>query len=491
MSSIFPDHHEKYLNDATRCKTRQCTKYQYKVQQVDFNFFDTPGINDTGGYLSDNENLEKIFQCIQSVDHLTALVLILNGTQARLTINIKNILERLHDRLPDIFYSNIILILTNCSAHTNNLDSVKLINHPPIFHMQNSAFSSDPQTWSEQTYQMLQRDWNISMQTMNEFIKSLVLSTPISTKSLTDINNNRNSIRSILHETRLMIMELQHIEAELTALEQASHIYSTNISKISKLDVNKYTEAEKDKAACEIKYKTVQETKYLIEQLLQEQLNKVRVQNNCQRFNVDEELCTFVKLLKNDMMSLRSTAVIHKATQFIENLEMLANDNSRIVCKSPRSKRKTRTSKRRDQPQTISDELVIINPTSESQVDRIPLEDGLLNGQKYAEYTTEQLLDLTRQSIEKHTLISTELNRRCEGTSMGYLSPTQLLTLCEYYTSSRLLRSDELNCLHEQLQLEIQQSTDSDPLEILAVPVDKLLQLTAIKLCLQNADKYQ
>jgi GTPase Era involved in 16S rRNA processing len=140
MSSIFPDHHEKYLNDATRCKTRQCTKYQYKVQQVDFNFFDTPGINDTGGYLSDNENLEKIFQCIQSVDHLTALVLILNGTQARLTINIKNILERLHDRLPDIFYSNIILILTNCSAHTNNLDSVKLINHPPIFHMQNSAF---------------------------------------------------------------------------------------------------------------------------------------------------------------------------------------------------------------------------------------------------------------------------------------------------------------------------------------------------------------
>jgi hypothetical protein len=55
---------------------------------------------------------------------------------------------------------------------------------------------------------------------MNEFIKTLVLLTPIPTKSLTDINNNRNSIRSILHETRLMIVDLQHIENELIEHEQ-------------------------------------------------------------------------------------------------------------------------------------------------------------------------------------------------------------------------------------------------------------------------------
>jgi hypothetical protein len=97
--------------------------------------------------------------------------------------------------------------------------------------MQNSAFSSDPQTWSEHTYEILQRDWNISIQTMNEFIETLLLLTPISTESLSDINNDRNVIRSVLHESRLMIMELQHIEDELTALEEASHIYSANIEK--------------------------------------------------------------------------------------------------------------------------------------------------------------------------------------------------------------------------------------------------------------------
>ncbi|CAF5064951.1 unnamed protein product, partial [Rotaria magnacalcarata] len=71
-----------------------------------------------------------------------------------------------------------------------------------------------PQTWSEQTREILQRDWNISIQTMNDFIKTLVLLAPVSTKSLLDLNNDRNIIRSVLHESRLMIMELQQIEDE-------------------------------------------------------------------------------------------------------------------------------------------------------------------------------------------------------------------------------------------------------------------------------------
>lgn len=231
MTSVMPQHHESFLDDVTRCKTSQCTKYQFQVEQVYFNFYDTPGINDSGGYLADNETLNKIFECIESFEYLTALVLVLNGTQARLTVNIKNILERFHDRIPNVFYSNMILILTNCNSHTVNFESISFLNHPPMFYMQNSAFSSDPQIWTERTIEILQRDWNISIQTMNDFIKTLVLLTPISTKSLLDLNNDRHTIRSILHESRLMIMELQHIEDELITLEQASNIYLENIEK--------------------------------------------------------------------------------------------------------------------------------------------------------------------------------------------------------------------------------------------------------------------
>jgi hypothetical protein len=250
-----------------------------------------------------------------------------------------------------------------------------------------------------------------------------------------------------------------------------------SVPRTLKFAMNKYNETEKDK--------TVQETKHFIEELLQEQFNKVRdaclrVQNDCQGFNIAEELYTFIKLLKNDMMELKSASVIRKAMRFIENLEILANNDPAMVSKSSHPKRKIRTSKKRNQPPVTCDDLIVLNPTSD-----------LSNSQKYAEYTTEQLIDLTQQSIEKQTLISKELNLRCEGTSMGYLSPIQLLTLCEYYTSSRLLGLNELNRLHEQLQSEIQQSTDSDPFEILSVPINKLLHLTAIKLCLQNLDRYE
>ena len=231
MASIMPHHNENCLDDITRSKTSKCTRYTYTVKQVHFNFFDTPGINDTGGYLSDNENVDRIFECIQTLQHLTALVLVLNGTQARLTVNIRNVLERFRDRIPDILYANVIIILTNCASHTVNFGSVKLLNHAPIFHMQNSAFSSDAQSWSSQTHEILQRDWNVSMHTMNEFIKKLITLTPVSTDSLSAMNDDRNAIRSVLHESRLMIMELQHIEDELVALEQASNIYSANIEK--------------------------------------------------------------------------------------------------------------------------------------------------------------------------------------------------------------------------------------------------------------------
>ena len=231
MHSLMPQHSENYLDDATRSKTNKCTRYTFTVEHVHFNFYDTPGINDTGGYLSDNENVDRIFECIETLEHLTALVLVLNGTQARLTVNIRNVLERFRDRIPDIIYKNIIVILTNCATHTVNFGSVKLLNHAPAFHMQNSAFSSDAKTWTSQTREILQRDWNSSMETMNDIIKTLLTLTPISTESLSIMNDDRNAIRSILHESRLMIMELQHIEDELAALEQASNIYSANIEK--------------------------------------------------------------------------------------------------------------------------------------------------------------------------------------------------------------------------------------------------------------------
>ncbi|UJR21715.1 hypothetical protein I4U23_024792 [Adineta vaga] len=449
MSSVMTRDHEYFQNDVTLRQTSQCTKYQYKVKDVYFNFYDTSGINATGSYSVDNENLEKLFHCIQSFDHLTALVLVINGTQARLTINIKIVLECLYKRLPNVFHKNLIIILTNCTSHTVNFDSIKLFKHLPIFYMQNSAFSSEPQTWSTKIYDILQHDWNQSITTMNEFIKSLLLLTPISTRYLTEMKNDQDRIRSILHECRLIIMEL-------TTLEETSDIYTTNIEEsdiqTKTIQVNeiistpyhntlclqcntvcheqcsltettqigehdfrhcivmnngqctqcfgqcsynmhyhdyrliksvsrtlKYHKFNKEKMICDEECKTVQERKNLLERLLHDQMKKIhdtylRLQNHCHDFSLVDELYTFIQLLKNDLMTIKSASAIHQIRKVIDEFQTFANKKSRIKKKA-----------------------IAARSTNE----------------KYAEYTTEQLIDLTRQFIEEHLLIIEELHQRC------------------------------------------------------------------------------
>ncbi|CAF0720568.1 unnamed protein product [Adineta ricciae] len=509
---------EHCTNDIACHPTDHCRKYQYKVKGVYFNFYDT------SGYSVENDNLEKIFQCLKVLDHLTALVLVANGTQARLTINIKPILQRFHEYIPDIFHKNLIVILTHCTSHTVNFDTVKFFQHVPRFYMQNSAFSSDPQAWSRQTLDILEYDWTRGIDTMNEFIKCLLLLTPIATRCLIEMQRDRDTIRSILHESRLTMIELQSIEDELITLEETSRIHSVNLQKqttqTKTIQVNeivftpyhntlclqcntvchercslmettqiganafrrctvmnsgrctrcvghcssdmhyhdcrlikpvsrtlKYTIPTLSNDSTEEKCRTIQQTKDLLEQLLQNQIEKIRktclhLKTHCQSFNLVEELYTFIQLLNNDLIAIKSTSAIERTRKVIKELQLLANGNSPMRSSSSTS--------------------------------------------KYAKCTTEQLIDITGRLLKKHFMMIDELHQRCQGNSICYLSSAQLLTLCEYYRSSQQLDIEKLTTLRSKLQSEIEQLTHSNPLKILSVPVDKLLHLTAIRLCLQH-----
>lgn len=255
---------------------------------------------------------------------------------------------------------------------------------------------------------------------------------------------------------------------------------------------NKYSQAEEEKVACEIKCQTVQEAKHMIERLVREQLKKIQdacfdVRENCRNFNIAEELLTFTQLFKNEINSLRSPSVINQAKRFLAQVEILANGGAISVSDSQAITRR-KTGKRSQShvsfANTDNDLLLLDHEHSPEQ------SLDLTTNQRYSEYTTEQLIDLIRQSVENYSLIAKELMRRCEGGSIGYLSPTHLSTLCEYYTAARLLDSDQLIGEHARLQSQIQESTDANPLQILSASIDKLLHLTAIKLCLQNENVY-
>jgi hypothetical protein len=64
----------------------------------------------------DDKNIQEIVNAAISAGSLSAIVIIANGTEARVTPSIKNTLVRLANNLPDeLIDRNLLLILTKCT----------------------------------------------------------------------------------------------------------------------------------------------------------------------------------------------------------------------------------------------------------------------------------------------------------------------------------------------------------------------------------------
>ena len=87
-----------------------------------FYVIDTPGLSDTKGVKHDDVNVVKILSAAENCRSLAAVVLIVNGSVARSTVNLKNTLVRLRGSMPDSILSNILVVLTNCSEIDYNFD---------------------------------------------------------------------------------------------------------------------------------------------------------------------------------------------------------------------------------------------------------------------------------------------------------------------------------------------------------------------------------
>ncbi|CAF3853619.1 unnamed protein product, partial [Rotaria sp. Silwood1] len=218
------------IGDNTRSKTKECQKYIFVSKEQNYVFIDTPGIGDTGGIQRDNENLAHMFDTVQELHDIAAILLFLNGAQGRHTTNVKSVLTRLADRLPNNILNNVIVILTNCHSHSVNFEPEKigLTEKTTAFCMQNSAFSSHPNTWDPETLWALQKDWDASMVAIKKLIYLFGNILPVSTSTLNDMQQDRHRIKSILHESRVLISQLQQFEDELDALERAIQRYGQN-----------------------------------------------------------------------------------------------------------------------------------------------------------------------------------------------------------------------------------------------------------------------
>ena len=206
------------VNDTTQSKTNACTSYIFTERTTGrtYLFLDTPGLSDTRGVEQNEMNVHQIVESIIQLGHLTAVIVVVNGAQSRLSSNLRSVIASLHDHLPDSILNNVIVLLTNVRKHQSTFDLRVLDFHGHVFpfYMQNGAFVSDRQAWQASTRDELQADWNRSMDQIQIILQTIDTSTPRSVDSCLQVRRKQYELKGILHRLRLEIIQLQRVQNE-------------------------------------------------------------------------------------------------------------------------------------------------------------------------------------------------------------------------------------------------------------------------------------
>ena len=209
------------------------------------------------------------------------------------------------------------------------------------------------------------------------------------------------------------------------------------------------------------RFQSIEEFENVIENSFEEIIKEIegktrRLKGKSKLFNVCKDLSNFIHLLENRMRTSRSSLVARRTRLLLERTKNLAEDETSTAKKKAKIRTRRATT-----------------PVE-------PIETNL------SECSTEHLIALIRQSNERIRLVNEELIERCSGNSVGYLSPSQLAKLCEFYSSYRLLPPTDLQQVFAQFHNEIQEKTEGKPAEILSVPMDTFLRYLAVQFCLKS-----
>ena len=210
-------HNETNLDDRTVSQTRKCTTYTFRKGNATYNFIDTPGLSDTtnsAAHCVDNDTVNTILQAAGQVGELQAIILIINGTTARLTVNLQNALQRIAGNYPDVLLNNMVVVFTNTMGSSRNFDERSLVHRPAmIFNMNNAALSTYPGDWDEEDEEVQPVYWRTSMRTLNNIIDFVDQLAPQSTEVFRNMLASRHEINSeLFRATKEIEKQQQFVE---------------------------------------------------------------------------------------------------------------------------------------------------------------------------------------------------------------------------------------------------------------------------------------
>ncbi|KXJ76723.1 hypothetical protein RP20_CCG008988 [Aedes albopictus] len=232
-------HYEDNVQDSSLGKTRACTVYNFSKEDTTFNFIDTPGVSDTKGAAQDDFNIQQIMGVAEQSGVLTAIILVINGTQTRATVTLRNTLSLLRSSIPDVFQQNLVVVLTNCSAASVNFDLAHLepwnFTETNVFHMNNSALSKPVSQWinNKHAKKATELEWECSMETIEELNQHLTKLGGKDTETFKQMRMNKDLIKLQLYGILLEEKKVQDLQNELDYMKITQQNVSADIEKYS------------------------------------------------------------------------------------------------------------------------------------------------------------------------------------------------------------------------------------------------------------------
>ena len=110
---------ENAQSKAMESKTSEAICYKVHFGELEVGIIDTPGFGDSRGMEEDKKNVKKIVDTIEKVEYINCICLVINGRQARASLQLKYVLTEISATLPKTAFQNLIVILTNCGDVTD------------------------------------------------------------------------------------------------------------------------------------------------------------------------------------------------------------------------------------------------------------------------------------------------------------------------------------------------------------------------------------
>ncbi|RIB24000.1 hypothetical protein C2G38_2071145 [Gigaspora rosea] len=263
-------HSESKIDDVTKSQTTNC--YTYTFAHPDnpaykFILIDTPGLSDTSGVKQDDRNIQVIIDTAISAGFLSAIVIVANGTEARVTSSIKNTLVRLSNNLPDDLLGNLLLILTKYTKSSASFPEgafAKEVAKPrKIFYMDNQFFCTDPEVWKDDEDERfnIEHHWKKSINTINILLETITELSSTSTKAFENMRDYRNKIKSEIAKVTQDIANIQKVQDNLEAAQKAlqksgdqKNSYA-NYTKTETITIDKIVNANYRSTVCVLHFK--------------------------------------------------------------------------------------------------------------------------------------------------------------------------------------------------------------------------------------------